>query len=274
MTTRKPHVEIYTDGGCDPNPGDGGWAAKLIFDDHQKEMSGGETSSTNNRMELTAAIMALESLEQPYDVDLYTDSEYLRKGITEWIKSWIKKGWRNVKNPDLWQRLHSATQRHEISWHWLKGHAGQEHNERVDQLAMAEIAKIRGEEPPDVSQPAKSVTVHSKSWPGGWSATVADQDGDKTLSGEKEDANAYEMALIAAISVLETLPNSCKVEFYTDNEILQNGITRWIHGWMKNGWVTTSGEPVKYKELWERLQSITKRHRITWKLPEKPNRFR
>jgi len=267
MTTQKPKVTIYTDGGCDPNPGVGGWAAKLIYDDHEQELSGGELSSTNNRMELTAAIMALESFEQPYDIDLHTDSEYLKKGITEWISGWIKKRWRNVKNPDLWQRLHTATQQHNIRWHWVKGHAGNEHNERVDQLAMAEIAKIRGDEPPDTSQPATSVIVHTKSWPGGWSAIVADQDSDKELSGEENDTTTYEMALVAAIRVLEALPNACRVEFYADNEIVQKGITGWIHGWMKNGWITSSGQPVKHKDLWIRLHNAAKSHRISWKSP-------
>jgi ribonuclease HI len=137
----QPSVEIYTDGGAKPNPdGPGGWAALLLFGNHKKELSGGEPSTTNNRMELTAAIMALEALTEPCAVKLHTDSQYVKNGITQWMKNWRKNGWRTankkpVKNQDLWQRLDAATQRHEIKWAWVKGHAGHEHNERVDQLA-------------------------------------------------------------------------------------------------------------------------------------------
>lgn len=137
----KPHVTIYTDGGAKPNPdGPGGWAALLISGDARKELSGGEPSTTNNRMELTAAIMALEALRQPCRVTMITDSQYLRNGITKWLANWIRNNWRTaskqpVKNQDLWERLHAACQRHDITWKWVRGHAGNEYNERVDQLA-------------------------------------------------------------------------------------------------------------------------------------------
>ena len=143
----KPHVRIYTDGGSKPNPGPGGWAALLLFGEHRKELSGGEPKTTNNRMELTAAIEALEALRQPCEVDLYTDSTYLKNGITRWLYGWVKNGWQTasrqpVKNQDLWRRLHEATQRHDITWHWLKSHAGDEHNERVDELATAARERV------------------------------------------------------------------------------------------------------------------------------------
>jgi ribonuclease HI len=142
----RSHVIIYTDGGAKPNPGPGGWAALLMYNGHRKELSGGERDTTNNQMELTAAIEALETLSRPCDVTLYTDSEYLKKGITQWLHSWVKKGWKTtskqpVKNQELWQRLHDATLRHNITWKWTKGHAGNIHNERVDQLAT--IARER-----------------------------------------------------------------------------------------------------------------------------------
>jgi ribonuclease HI len=136
----KPSVIIYTDGGAKPNPGPGGWGALLMFGEAQKELSGGAQRTTNNQMELTAAIEALETLTQPCKVTLYTDSEYLQKGITQWMKKWVKNGWQTanrqpVKNRELWQRLHQAIQQHDVTWRWVKGHAGHEHNERVDQLA-------------------------------------------------------------------------------------------------------------------------------------------
>lgn len=137
-----PKVIIYTDGGCKPNPGPGGWAALLIYGDVKKELSGGHPDTTNNQMELTAAIEALEALKQPCEVELYTDSTYLKNGITAWIPTWKHNGWKTsnkqpVKNQDLWQRLDTASQRHRITWRWVKGHAQNAHNERVDQLATA-----------------------------------------------------------------------------------------------------------------------------------------
>ncbi|MBW8268104.1 ribonuclease HI [Caldovatus aquaticus] len=133
-------VEVWTDGGCSPNPGPGGWAAILVSGPHRKELSGAEPHSTNNRMELTAAIAALEALKGPCRVVLHTDSEYLRNGITRWVKDWLRNGWRTasrqpVANRELWQRLLDAAARHEVAWRWVRGHAGDPMNERADRLA-------------------------------------------------------------------------------------------------------------------------------------------
>lgn len=134
-----PHVEIYTDGACDPNPGPGGWAALLRYGPHEKELTGSEPNTTNNRMELTAALEALRSLKQPCEVDFFTDSEYLKRGITEWLPGWRRRGWKRkggaLANVDLWQALDAALQAHQIHWHWVRGHAGHRENERVDALA-------------------------------------------------------------------------------------------------------------------------------------------
>jgi ribonuclease HI len=133
-------VEIWTDGACSGNPGPGGWGAILLFGTHRKELSGGEAATTNNRMELMAAISALEALTRDCGVDLYTDSNYLRSGIMGWLANWKRNGWRTadkkpVKNMELWQRLDEAVKHHDITWHWVKGHAGTELNERADELA-------------------------------------------------------------------------------------------------------------------------------------------
>ncbi len=144
-----PHVTVYTDGGCSPNPGTGGWAAILISGAHKKELKGGEPLSTNNRMELMAAISALEALKKSSTVDLHTDSQYVHRGISQYIHNWKRNGWKTaakepVKNDDLWRRLDTAVARHRVCWHWLKGHAGHEFNERADQLVCEAIAEIRG----------------------------------------------------------------------------------------------------------------------------------
>ena len=142
-------VEIWTDGACSGNPGPGGWGAILKLGGKQKELHGGEPGTTNNRMELTAAIMALEALTRPCAVDLYSDSQYVRGGIESWIHGWKRNGWRTsskqpVKNIDLWQRLDAARAHHQVAWHWVKGHAGNELNERADELARMGVREARG----------------------------------------------------------------------------------------------------------------------------------
>ncbi len=138
-----PHVRVIPDGACNPNPGPGGWAAILQFGDHEKVLMGGEKHTTNNRMELTAAIRALEALNRPCQVDLYTDSEYLKRGISEWLPGWERRGWRRsggkLANIELWQALAEGKDRHQLSWHWVRGHAGHPENERADLLARKAI---------------------------------------------------------------------------------------------------------------------------------------
>jgi ribonuclease HI len=150
VKTRHGHapVVIYTDGACSGNPGAGGWGAILMSGRHRKEIKGGEALTTNNRMELLAAIAALEALKRPSRVELHTDSQYVRNGITQWIHGWKTNGWRTadkkpVKNMELWQRLDALRERHEIAWHWVKGHAGDPENERADELAREGLADVR-----------------------------------------------------------------------------------------------------------------------------------
>ncbi|MEM6461478.1 MAG: ribonuclease HI [Pseudomonadota bacterium] len=143
------HVEVFTDGACSGNPGPGGWGAILRFGRIEKELSGGEQNTTNNRMELTAAIAALNALKERCRVDLYTDSSYVKDGIVGWIEGWKRNGWKTasrkpVKNIDLWQALEEARNRHEVSWHWLKGHAGHPENERADELARRAMEPFKG----------------------------------------------------------------------------------------------------------------------------------
>jgi ribonuclease HI len=146
-------VEIYTDGACRGNPGPGGWGALLLFKDAQKELSGAELQTTNNRMELMGAIMALAALTRGVRVRLYTDSKYVSTGVSEWLPNWKARGWRTadkkaVKNQDLWERLDAENQRHAVQWVWVKGHAGNEGNERVDRLANAAIDDLLAQEAP------------------------------------------------------------------------------------------------------------------------------
>ncbi len=148
MSSGRKQVEAHTDGACLGNPGPGGWAALLRYGAHERELSGGEAQTTNNRMELMAAIGALEALTEPCQVALHTDSRYVQQGISEWLAGWRRRGWKTaggdpVKNQDLWQRLDAARTRHQVEWKWVKGHAGDPDNERVDMLAREEAIKMK-----------------------------------------------------------------------------------------------------------------------------------
>ena len=148
MSPARKNVDIHTDGACLGNPGPGGWAALLRWRGIERELAGGEAETTTNRMELMAAIAALEALKEACDATLHTDSQYVRQGITEWMPNWIRRGWKTaggdpVKNRDLWERLHAANAKHKVDWRWVKGHAGDPDNERVDQLARAAAVKIK-----------------------------------------------------------------------------------------------------------------------------------
>ena len=146
--SRAETVEAYTDGACSGNPGPGGWGVVLRYQGHERELSGGEARTTNNRMELMAAIQALEAITRPVAIDLYTDSRYVHDGITLWLKQWRARGWKTadrkpVKNIDLWQRLEQALADHQVHWHWLRGHSGHAENERADQLARKALKARR-----------------------------------------------------------------------------------------------------------------------------------
>ncbi|MEP0393399.1 MAG: ribonuclease HI [Erythrobacter sp.] len=146
------HVEVFTDGACKGNPGPGGWGALLRMGRHEKELSGGEEDTTNNRMEMIAVIEGLNALIEPCSVDVYSDSKYVIDGITKWVHGWKKRGWINaskkpVRNADLWHNLIDASSRHQVSWHWVKGHSGHAENERVDSLASDAADRIAAGEP-------------------------------------------------------------------------------------------------------------------------------
>jgi ribonuclease HI len=270
----KPEVLIYTDGACDPNPGPGGWAAILRYGRHEKILSGGHPQTTNNRMELQAALAALRALKVPSHVTLYTDSEYLRQGITEWLPVWQARGWRTsarqpVQNRDLWEALVKETTRHAVDWQWVKGHAGDPLNERVDRLARDAIPRPR--ETPQ-TLPAGAVQLFTRAsclgtpGPGGW-AVVIEREGERSsLTGSDSETTVNAMELEAAIRGLTALPSPSNVLLYTVSQYVYSGITRWVENWQARGWLTRGGEPVANREKWEALLQAAGQHQVDWRL--------
>lgn len=276
MSDRRPSVRVYTDGGCRPNPGPGGWGVVILRPGSEPvELSGGEEKATNNRMELRAAIEALRSLDQPHDVELVTDSQYLRKGITKWLDGWRAKGWRtaagkNVANRDLWEALDNEIGRHEISWRWVKGHAGDRWNERADELASAEIP--RSELPvddPDAVHLFTAVAHSGKRDAGAWAVVLSYRGTEKQLSGRHLGTSANRMHIMGAGMALAELNRAVRVHLYTVSDYLKDGATTWIRGWRSRGWTTRDGRPVANRDLWRRLATLLDRHDVHWHVVSK-----
>ena len=275
MTTQnKPQITIYTDGGCRPNPGPGGWGALLLDADDNPlhEMSGGAPDTTNNRMELSAVCHALESLDTPHTITLFTDSAYLRNGITKWIHGWIKKDFKGIKNEDLWRRLHRASKRHEIDWRWVKGHAGNVHNERVDQLATAEIDKQHAEQGigEDTGYDADVVVYTASSGDkarpfGAWAAIIVGRDGTVSeYSAFLTDVTVNRILLEGALALLEDIDADKSVVFTSSANYLIQGMRDWLPGWLQRVWRSSTGKAVANQDLWQRLHNLTQGRDIQW----------
>lgn len=280
-----PQVAAYTDGGCDPNPGPGGWGAIIRWSDREWVLSGNDPATTNNRMELHAAAAALALLEGLLgrcQVDLHTDSQYLRQGITEWIDGWVGRGWRTsdrqpVKNQDLWRVLHRLTQAHDVTWHWIKGHAGHPLNERADRLAAEALRALqRGPGAPDAHQPSDDerpiveicvkASCRGAQGQGGWGAVLRLGEHTKSLSGSEPSTTANAMLIRGAAEPLRALTRPCRVTLYSDAKYLINGASRWVKGWQARGWQTRDGKPVANRAEWEALLEAARPHRVTWLL--------
>jgi ribonuclease HI len=282
-----PEVAVYTDGGCDPNPGPGGWGAILRWGDREWVLSGNDPDTTNNRMELQAAAAALallEGLAGRCQVRVHTDSQYLRRGITEWVAGWVRRDWRTstgqpVKNQDLWRVLHRMTETHDVSWHWLKGHAGHPLNERADRLATEALRSLRrGPGAPDAhhasekDQPAVEICVKAScrgaQGPGGWGAVLRLGEKTRTLSGREPSTTANAMLIRGATEALRALKRPCEVTLYSDAKYLVQGASLWVKGWQARGWQTREGKPVANQDAWEALLEAAHSHQVTWLLAQ------
>jgi len=294
-----PTVLVYTDGGCDPNPGPGGWAAVLQIaasGDLPAEvvLTGNHPQSTNNRMELEAAIAALAYLQGRYgacQVELYTDSRYVRLGISQWIDRWVANGWQTrgkqtVKNRDLWRRLYELCVSPEaalsVDWHWVKGHAGDPLNERVDRLAgqaRARLSEDAGLSSPPSPLPAAApsaapegplvqlsvaVACPGARGPGGWAAVLSSGTAKKVLSGYETESTSIRLALLAALAGLRALESPADVTVSTTEEYLSKGASEWVRQWRQRGWTTSDNKPVQHRDLWQALLQAAQPHHVTW----------
>ncbi len=265
-------VVIYTDGAADPNPGFGGWAALLRAGRHERILTGSAPHTTNNRMELTAAVAALEALKRPCVVDLYTDSAYLQQGITAWIDKWVARGWvhkggRAIPNLDLWQKLWELNQRHQVTWHWVRGHAGNPLNERVDQLACeARLAITPGRTvAEDVPRLYLRAVCRGNPGPGGWGVVLV-RPGQAVLhaSGHDPSSTNNRLELQAAIEALRLVPPEEEAQLITVSDYLYQGATRWLPDWRRRGWRRKDGQPIAHADLWQQLDLLTAGRSLNW----------
>jgi ribonuclease HI len=281
-------VDVYTDGGCDPNPGPGGWGAIIRQGNREWILSGNDPDTTNNRMELYAAAAALALLEGLLgrcQVNIHTDSQYLHRGITEWIDGWVSRDWRTsdkqpVKNQDLWRVLRRLTQAHNVTWHWLQGHTNHPIHERADRLAAeARRALHRGPGAPDAHQltadvrPVVEICVkascRSAQGLGGWGAVLRMGEHTRTLNGGESSTTANAMLVRGAAEALQALTKPCHVILYSDADYLIQGASRWVKGWQARAWQTKEGKPVANQAEWEALLEAARPHRVTWLLAQR-----
>jgi ribonuclease HI len=299
--TPPPAAVVYTDGGCDPNPGPGGWAAILQIDPPQGApsevvLTGNHPQTTNNRMELEAAIAALAYLRGRSGacrVELHTDSTYLRSGIRKWVQRWVANGWQTrakqaVQNRDLWQRLYQLTADPGLSveWHWVKGHSGDPLNERVDRLATEARARLgaKAASSPDplpaptpaagaADGPLVQISVAAvcpgARGPGGWAAVVSSETKHTVLTGHLAETTNIQLVLQAALAGLRSLKSPSRVTVYTTEEYLSKGAGEWVHTWRQRGWTTSGKKPVRHREQWQALLQAAAPHQVSWQFVRK-----
>lgn len=264
-------VTIYTDGGADPNPGIGGWAAILRHGSREKVLTGNNPHTTNNRMELTAAVEALKTLKGPNQVQFYTDSEYLRRGITEWIENWVQANWRTkgkkkVANEDLWRQLLPLTETHDIEWHWVRGHSGDPLNERVDDLARRarEAISTRVQVSPDAPRAYVRASQKGKTGAGGWGVVLEYEGKTEQFSGSEPNTTNNRMEIRAAIEGLKRLPSGSEVQLVTTSDYVFQGATKWIEGWRRRNWQKRDGKTIANEDLWQELDRLMDRRTVQW----------
>ena len=285
-------IRVYTDGACRGNPGRGGWGVVIEHGRDRTEANGADADTTNNRMELTAAIEALERIAPGPHVRITTDSSYVRNGITQWVEAWRSNGWKTsrgtaVKNRDLWQRLAEACAQRSVSWQWVKGHSGHPGNSRADKLArdglLGRIIGHAGEpQAPPSTTPAPAdgstlVRVYlARQWcarrgrggarhgHGAWAAVIEDGTHTASITGVVDDTTKQRLELNAAVEGLRQIAPAREVEVHTCSRYLEDGITLWIDTWIRQNWYRGAGGRIKNHDLWSALAAERERVNVHW----------
>jgi len=282
----KESIEIYTDGACSRNPGPGGWGAVILGPDKAPvEINGGQENTTNNQMELTAVIKALDLFQtEKNKIVLYTDSTYVKNGITQWIHKWKQNNWKtssdtSVKNADLWKQLDECTQKHEIQWKWVKGHADNQWNNRADELARTGVPLISETQKPEILPIDDPQAIHiftaiafsTRRKMGGWAVYFQYKDHTKHISGKVENTSSNRLHIISAIEALQLVKKKYPIHAYTFADYLKDGASIWVRNWHRNQWKTKDGEAVKHQDLWMKLLKLTQLYQIKWHRVSKKN---
>jgi len=271
-----PRVIIYTDGSCSPNPGPGGWGVVMLPEKGKKrELSGKVAETTNNRMELQAALEALQALPKASEVQIVTDSKYVQNGINKWIVNWRKNNWQTaekeaVKNRDLWEALDREIKRHDVQWQWVKGHANDLYNERADSLAVAARGRMLLPLLDETSVHVfVGITWRQKLKIGSWAAIFRYQKHFKVIGGVVENSSANRIHIQSACNCLETIKRRLPVHIYTSSSYLKDGAGKWLKGWERNGWHTREGKIVSNKEEWQGLNRILQEFSVEFHVIDK-----
>ena len=274
-------IQIYTDGACKSNPGPGGWGAIILYPDRPPhQINGGEKNTTNNQMELTAVIKALETIQKSTDkIVLFTDSKYVKEGITNWLDKWKNNNWKTslnspVKNHLLWQHLDVCAKNLDIQWEWVKGHADNQWNEAADKLACSAVPCIDTQveknieklpiDDPDAIHIFTAIAFSAKNKSGAWTAYLRYKTHTKSISGTMENTSSNQLHICSAIGGLQLVKKKYPIHLYTLSDYLKDGASMWIRKWHRNNWKTKEGEPVKHKALWISLQQLTNTYQIQW----------
>lgn len=274
-------IQIYTDGACKSNPGPGGWGAIILYPDRPPhKINGGEKITTNNQMELTAVIKALETIQESTDrIVLFTDSKYVKEGITNWIDNWKKNNWQTslnspVKNYSLWQNLDNCAKNLDIQWEWVKGHADNQWNVAADKLACSAVPSIDTNvekiieklpvDDPDAIHIFTAIAFSAKLKTGAWAVYLRYKTHTKSISGTMENTSSNQLHICSAIGGLQLVKKKYPIHLYTLSDYLKDGASIWIRNWHRNNWKTKEGEPVKHKDLWISLQQLTQAYQIKW----------
>lgn len=276
MTDPVARVRIYTDGSCSPNPGSGGWGVVIVdARDQVRTLKGSERDTTNNRMELTAALRALQDLSGPHEVEIFTDSRYVQDGICQWLPNWRKRGWttitgEEVRNRDLWQQLAAEIEKHRVHWTWVKGHGNEQWNILADKLAGGQRRPLALPLDDDDSVHIfLAITWRQKLGAGAWAGVMRYRGHHRVIGNTRRHGSGNSLHIVSATEALQELKRLLPVHVYTTSGYLSDGAGNWLGQWRGRGWLTREGREVSNRNEWQQLAGLLDRLPVTFHLIDK-----